>query len=343
MQEWEEPGAYEVAPDVFRIPLPLPQDGLRAVNVYAIRDGDRLVLVDGGWAIPESRKQLATALAGIGADVRDITRVLVTHIHRDHYTQAVALRREFGAQVWLGRGEQPALRAIQDPDAVGGSAQFDLLVRHGAEPVLAGLQALGFGMPIDLDDWQDPDEWLPAPVDVPVTGRTLRAVPTPGHTSGHVVFADLDSGLLFAGDHVLPHITPSIGFEPDPAELPLQEYLDSLRVVRGLPDLTLLPAHGPTAPGTHRRIDELLAHHADRLATMHVAVGADLLTAYDVARRVPWTRRERRFADLDPFNQMLAVCETGAHLDLLAVQGRLVREDEGVQRRYRAADGSAPS
>ncbi|MGH3629143.1 MAG: MBL fold metallo-hydrolase, partial [Sciscionella sp.] len=32
---WEEPGAFPVAPGVHRIPLPLPNDGLRAVNVYA--------------------------------------------------------------------------------------------------------------------------------------------------------------------------------------------------------------------------------------------------------------------------------------------------------------------
>lgn len=46
--EWMRPGAYEVAPGVHRIPLPLPNDGLRAVNVYAITDGDGLTLVDGG-------------------------------------------------------------------------------------------------------------------------------------------------------------------------------------------------------------------------------------------------------------------------------------------------------
>ena len=35
--DWTRPGVYRCAPDVYRIPLPLPMDGLRAVNVYAIR------------------------------------------------------------------------------------------------------------------------------------------------------------------------------------------------------------------------------------------------------------------------------------------------------------------
>ena len=52
---WTEPGAFPVAPGVHRIPLPLPQDGLRAVNVYALETADGLVLVDGGWAVPAAR------------------------------------------------------------------------------------------------------------------------------------------------------------------------------------------------------------------------------------------------------------------------------------------------
>ncbi|WP_308253006.1 hypothetical protein [Pseudonocardia sp. ICBG601] len=32
------PGVFRSAPGVYRIPLPLPQDGLRAVNVYALAD-----------------------------------------------------------------------------------------------------------------------------------------------------------------------------------------------------------------------------------------------------------------------------------------------------------------
>ena len=40
-----------MADGVHRIPLPLPNDGLRAVNVYAIADGDGLTLVDSGWAL----------------------------------------------------------------------------------------------------------------------------------------------------------------------------------------------------------------------------------------------------------------------------------------------------
>jgi len=48
-----------------------------------------------------------------------------------------------------------------------------------------------------------------------------------------------------------------------------------------------------------------------------------------VACALRWTRRGRRLAELDPFNQMLAVTETRAHLELLAAQGRLLASTDG--------------
>ena len=96
--------------------------------------------------------------------------------------------------------------------------------------------------------------------------RTLRAIHTPGHTRGHVVFHDEAGAALFAGDHVLPHITPSIGFQPSITRLALRQYLGSLRLMLTLPDSRLLPAHGPVCDSTHDRVNELLAHHETRLA-----------------------------------------------------------------------------
>ena len=46
--DWTAPGVYRSAPGVHRIPLPLPHDGLRAVNVYALPDGDGWTLIDSG-------------------------------------------------------------------------------------------------------------------------------------------------------------------------------------------------------------------------------------------------------------------------------------------------------
>ncbi|MGH8967000.1 MAG: MBL fold metallo-hydrolase, partial [Actinomycetes bacterium] len=110
-------------------------------------------------------------------------------------------------------------------------------------------------------------------------------------------------------------------------------FLASLTKVRAMPDLTLLPAHGPVAPSVHARVDELLLHHEERLALCLQVVESGLHTVYDVAKELPWTRHARSIQDLDLFNAALATFETLAHLELLAAQGRLNRtEDDGVAR-----------
>ena len=332
-RDWTAPGIFRCAPGVHRIPLPLPNDGLRAVNVYAIEDDAGWTLIDSGWALAESRELLGTALAALGAGFADVHRFLVTHVHRDHYTQAVALRREFGTRVALGRGEQPSLAAINSPGP-GGLVRHELLARAGAQDLIDRLT----GPPPDHDVsvWEFPDEWISDGDEIvlgdPAAPRRLRAVHTPGHTDGHVVFADDAAGLLFAGDHVLPTITPSIGLQPVAGRgSPLADFLDSLELMRRRPDAVLLPAHGNTGMRVHERVDELLAHHAKRLDATLAAVQDGHSTAYQVAAVLPWTRRDRRLAELDLFNAMLATTETLAHLRVLAERGAVtVTETDGV-------------
>jgi glyoxylase-like metal-dependent hydrolase (beta-lactamase superfamily II) len=337
---WTEPGAFEVAPGVYRIPLPLPNDALRAVNVYAIRSGDALVLIDSGWALAEARSQLDDALAAIGSKLSDVSRFVITHVHRDHYTQAVLLRREFGTRISLGIGERPSLELYIAGRGQRLAPQIARLRGCGADTVAELMLASIAAWPPRKTTWELPDDWFAAaagpagPTQIPLPGRVLEVIPTPGHTRGHVCFRDAAAGLLFAGDHVLPHITPSIGFEPAIARLPLGDYLQSLRLVRELPDSALLPAHGPVSHSVHARVDELLAHHAARLDAVAAAVRSGAVTAGETARLLTWTRRDRALDELDPFNQMLAVLETAAHLDLLVTQSRLRATVEGDVTKY---------
>src|SRR5262249_30684059 len=85
--QWLEEGPHQVLPGVHRIPLPLPMDGLRAVNAYAIEASDGLVMIDSGWLLDETKATLERSLARLGAGLGDIRGFLITHIHRDHYTQ----------------------------------------------------------------------------------------------------------------------------------------------------------------------------------------------------------------------------------------------------------------
>jgi glyoxylase-like metal-dependent hydrolase (beta-lactamase superfamily II) len=335
---WAQAGPETVHPGVHRIPLPLPDDGLRAVNVYALEGlTEGLVLIDGGWSIPESRTALEDALAGLGHDLGEISHVLVTHIHRDHYTQAVELRRLLGTRVYLGAGEQKGLELLGELRTDEPVSSLTTLRRAGAHDLAERVAAMYDG-DFDSTVWEAPDRWLRAE-ELRFGDARLTVVPTPGHTQGHVVYLDQERGLLFSGDHVLPHITPSIGFELGGPALPLGDYLDSLHRMTTLADARLLPAHGPVGDSVHARVGELLAHHDDRLTESLAALGDRTRTAYEVAGDLGWTRRKVSFADLGAFDQMLAVNETAAHLDVLAARGRArCTQADGVNR-YAATPG----
>jgi glyoxylase-like metal-dependent hydrolase (beta-lactamase superfamily II) len=332
---WSDPTTEEVAPGVHRIPLPLPvSDGLRAVNVYAIETPDSIVMIDSGWALELTRERLAEGLARIGAGLGDVSRFLVTHMHKDHYSQGVVLRREFGMELALGLGEQPALRLIQNGYLLMAS-QLRELSRAGAHSVAAAVRREELKHP-DLDEWEDPDTWIEDRVEIQVGRRTLTALKTPGHTAGHVIYADFDNSLLFSGDHVLPHITPSLGFEPfEGSSSPLAEYLASLHLVKELPDMAMLPAHGSPQRGVHARVDELVEHHEVRLQQCLDLVKSGARTGYEVAQGLRWTRHERHLSELDTTNQVLAITEAQAHLDVLVARGHLDVEIDDPIHGYR--------
>lgn len=340
---WSDPGAEMVAPGVHRLPLPLPGDGLRAVNVYAIEDGDRIALVDAGWHREDAWDELGRGLAQFGAEVGDVSTVLVTHVHHDHYGQAPRLREASGAVVVLGEHERRSIVAIMDPEArVDAQLQgARLLRRNGAGELADELRRADMtrdGAPIgDTGRWELPDVFVADGRTIELSDRELEVVHTPGHTRGHVSFMDRAAGGLYAGDHVLPHITPSLGVEPFNDGLALGRYLTALARVRALPVSTVFPAHGPVFDDLAGRVDELLEHHEVRLRACEAAVRGGAHDGFAVAHVLRWTRRERHYDELDLFNRMLAVNETVAHLELLAAQGALTRSADEERVAYHLA------
>jgi glyoxylase-like metal-dependent hydrolase (beta-lactamase superfamily II) len=320
--DWTDQGIFEVIPGVYRIPLPLIGDALRAVNIYALMDGERLTLIDSGYGRNSlTRETLEKALAQIGRSVADIDQFLITHAHSDHYTFAVEVRRELSTLIRLGAGEKPNMREAARLEHPQPSPLGKRLIIAGASE----LQERVADSHKQQNPWEMPDLWMHDGEKIQVGETTLDVIATPGHTQGHVVFVDKQRSVIFSGDHVLPHITPSIGYEPAPTQSPLADYLLSLMIIRGMPDAQMLPAHGAPGQSIHKRVDELLAHHEYRLEqTLDVVRRADC-SALKAAEQLRWTRREHHFNTLDLLNQMLAVNETMAHLDVLASRGNITR------------------
>jgi glyoxylase-like metal-dependent hydrolase (beta-lactamase superfamily II) len=327
-QAWQAkalPPVEQLREDLWSIPVPMGGP-LRYVSVYAFAlDGGGLGLIDTGWGSDESWAALSAGLASIGGDAADVRGVLVTHLHFDHLGLAERLRQASGAWVAM----HPADAAIVGSPAQRDPATFvadevDFLVSLGADRDEA---AADVGPAENLGHFSRmavPDRLLEDGETADFPGWRLRAVHTPGHTPGHLCFAEVRTGLLFSGDHVLPRISPNVSSTHNGTPDPLRDYLDSLTTIGGEEPVEVLPAHEWRFRGLASRTAELTAHHEHRLDELRGAIaGNPGSTPWQLAAHLtwsrPWDQYERRM-------RIFAVTETDAHLRLLASRGLVVSD-----------------
>ena len=121
----------------------------------------------------EAREELRGALRTLGYDLGDIRRFLITHMHRDHYTLAVRLRREFGGPIALGGGQGEALEIILHP---AGNREPGELQHWGAVDAMSP-DRLGFDPADSQAIYEMPDDWITGRRELALAGRTLQAIP----------------------------------------------------------------------------------------------------------------------------------------------------------------------
>src|SRR5919198_3212163 len=93
------PPVEQVRPGLWSIPVPIPNNPLRYVLVYAFETDRGPVIVDAGWNTDDAFDALCAGLTTVGASVADVRGVMVTHIHPDHYGLAGRVRETSGAWV----------------------------------------------------------------------------------------------------------------------------------------------------------------------------------------------------------------------------------------------------
>ncbi len=317
--------------------IPVPMGGpLRYVTVYAFTlYGGGLGLLDTGWESDAGWAALTEGLAAIGGGVADVRGVLVTHLHFDHLGLAERVRQASGAWVAMHPADagMVASPVHRDP-AASVAAEVAFLVSLGADPDEA---AADVGRPekfVPFSRMAIADRLLEDGDVADLPGWRLRAVHTPGHTPGHLCFAEERTGLLFSGDHVLPRITPNISTTHDGTPDPLGDYLRSLEAVGGDEPAEVLPAHEWRFRGLAARTGQLRVHHEHRLDELLSAIRRHPhSTPWQLAAHLtwsrPWDQYERRM-------RIFAVTETDAHLRLLAARG-LVRSSGGAVATWTAS------
>ncbi|MEV7613828.1 MBL fold metallo-hydrolase [Streptomyces sp. NPDC089799] len=338
---------------VHSLRVPIPDNPLGHTLVHVLDTGRGPVLVDTGWDDPASWDTLAAGLARLGIPVSDVHGVVITHHHPDHHGLSGRVREAADCWIAMHPADSEVVRRtrstepgtwydyLTDKLAAAGAPEEHLAPLRAAREAgrLRTLPGLGAAIP-DRDIV--PGELLP------LAGRRLRAVWTPGHTPGHVCLhleerhpADLPgNGRLFSGDHLLPGITPHIGLYEAPDEDgvtrvtdPLGDYLDSLERIGRLAPAEVLPAHQHAFTDAPDRVRQLLAHHEDRLNGLHRLLSAEPLTPWDLAERMEWNRP---WAQIPYGSRNIAVSEAEAHLRRLVKLGRVEAVPGSSPVAYRA-------
>ena len=135
-------------------------------------------------------------------------------------------------------------------------------------------------------------------------GLELRVLATPGHSSDSLSFVLPDS--VLTGDTILGRGTTVVA-HPDGV---LAAYLDSLRRLRELGELTVLPGHGPELPSAGVVAEHYLRHRDERLEQVRAALAAGASTPRQVVESV--------YADVDRSLWPAATLSVLAQLDYLA-------------------------
>lgn len=314
----------EVSPGIFRLELPLGEKAVGMVNCYLLRGKTGWLLIDSGWNKEETVRALEQQVEECGARLKDIERIVVTHIHPDHIGLAGRLREISGAKLMLHKldagfinSRYVEIQALMDRMAeslrANGVPERDLF-----SLTRASLDFLKFVLPAE------PDETLSGGETISTGLFDLEVIWTPGHSLGQICLHERSRKILFSGDHVMAVTTPHIGLHAESGDNPLGDYLNSLKTLSNLEVELVLPAHEQVFTNLRQRIEELFAHHQKREQSIRGVLEKGSETAFDIAQKIPWmldVTDGTNWSRLSPMDKRLAVMETMAHLEAMRFRG----------------------
>ena len=319
----------EVASGIYWLRFPLPF-ALDHINLYVIDEGDSWTLIDTGVHSPESISLWQGPLRHPMA-AKPVSRILVTHWHPDHIGMAGWLAAQTGAPLWITRTEWLMARMTRAEETTTFQAPaISYFQRMGlSADKLQGLNSLGnhyesLTAPIPTEFVR-----MQAGKDVTIGMDRWQVLIGRGHAPEHACLYCAERQLIIGGDILLPRISPIVGIWPaEPEEDALSDFLTCLQEIRAVVDASalVLPSHNRPYTGVHTRIDDLTAHHDERLHTTRAAC-QQAMTAAAVSQ-VLFPRLQ------DPFQLRLGLAETVAHLNHQRARGLLTRQlgDDGIYR-----------
>ncbi|MEJ7930495.1 MBL fold metallo-hydrolase [Ramlibacter sp. AN1015] len=313
-----------VAQGVWWIRLALPFR-LDHINVWAIEDEEGWTLVDTGIRGEETVRAWERLLGSPPFD-RNLSRVIVTHMHPDHVGMAGWLCRRFGAALWISALEYLSCRALvsdssrQAPDeaiAFYREAGWDA---NALEAYRARFGRFGnhvYALPDSYRRMKDGQS-------IRIGRHSWTVVTGSGHSPEHSCLYCEELKLFISGDQVLPRISSNVSVYPiEPNADPMADWLASLERIRmRVPgDVLVLPAHNECFHGLHVRVRNLLEGQEQVLNRLREALQSPkrVIDVFSALFRHPVQPSDSQMLGL-------ATGEALANLNLLLGRGEVAKE-----------------
>ncbi len=304
---------------IHTIPVPTPF-AVGRVNCYLL-EGDPLTLVDAGPRSEKSMQELEQGIADAGFGVEDIELVVATHQHIDHIGQISTVVGRSGAEV-------AAIDLVVDRLAEFGLGSeredqmaVNLMVRYGVPQDIANLLKDVTASFHDLGAPVNVNRPFAAGESITMGSRVYETYHRPGHSPSDTVFWDPDRKLMFAGDHLLSHISsnPLISkpLDGSPGRTKsLINYRDSLRETAAMPVGIMLSGHGLAITDHAELIRKRLASDDRRTEKIFRLVAEGHESPHGIANAI--------WGDIALTQAYLTLSEVIGHLDILVEDGRVV-------------------
>jgi len=318
----------EIAQDLYRIKVPLPETPLKYLNAYAVRSPERSLVIDTGLNHDTCFEALTGGLKELGIDPARAD-YFITHLHSDHFGLITRLATA-DTRVFFNRPDAEIIENWQGFGPMLAYVEKNGFPVERLKAVLKAHPGSKFGT-----DWVPPLQMLGEGDEIRCGDYTFQCIETPGHTLGHTCLYEPARQLFIAGDHILAGITPNIQCLAE-GRNPLKQYLASLEKIRPYDVDLVLPGHRRLFSDFRGRIQELISHHKERLDEVLAILEDGPQTGYDVAARMSWDIVASDWDHFPVAQQWFATGEALAHLRYLEAAGRIQRQNlQDVVRFYR--------
>ncbi len=308
----------EILANLYKIEIPLPQNPLKSLNSYVIKNSGRNLIIDTGWNQEECKNAMKSGLRELGVNINK-TDFFITHLHADHLGLVSDLATETST-IYFNQPDADRFKSGFPWDDIlkfahlNGYPENELQANRQSHP---GFRFRSKGN-LDFFILKEGDM-------INIGDYVFKCVETPGHTLGHMCLYEPIKKIFVAGDHLLNDITPTIQLWSDDWN-PLKEYLSSLDKVLGYDIELVLPGHRTIFKNYKERIQELKDHHQKRLDEIISILGKGGQDAFQVASQMGWDIIYDSW-DLFPVSQKwFAIGEAIAHLKYLQEKGVIRRE-----------------